>query len=61
MSNKSYAETELENTILVGFGRLPNSYATFYEAYKQGFLDGIKSIDKINEDYKLDINKEPDK
>lgn len=55
MSNKSNAETDLEKIILVGFGRLPNSYATFYEAYKQGFLDGRKSIDKINEAYKLDI------
>lgn len=58
MSNKSNTETDLEKTILVGFGYFPDSYTTFYETYKQGFLDGIKSIDKVNEAYKLDINKE---
>lgn len=55
MSNKSNAETDLENTILVGFGHFSDNYATFYETYKQGFLDGIKSIDKVNEAYKLNI------
>lgn len=48
MNNKSTVETNLEKTILVGFGHFPDSYAKFYKTYKQGFLDGIKSIDKVN-------------
>lgn len=62
MSEYPHALKELDKKIQAGFSRFKRNYSglgdSVYQAYVQGFLDGIRSnLDELAKAYKLDMNK----